>query len=114
MKNFATSTIQVLSSITTRPPEPMIALYFLTWSKSSGTSRCLFYETSAGWSTDLNTLEFTAALETASDIINDGTECGSHRNFDKTGIVYVTGKCECLGSRASFCTDASVPLNTIG
>ena len=89
-------------------------IVFLNLVKIKRNVQILFYETSAGRSTDLNTFEFTAALETASDIINDGTECGSHRNFDKTGIVYVTGKCECLGSRASFCTNASVPLNTIG
>ena len=40
IKNLATSTIQVLSSITTRPPEPMIAPTFFKESKSSGKSRC--------------------------------------------------------------------------
>ena len=40
IKNFATSTMQVFSSITTRPPEPIIALNFLTESKSSGSSKC--------------------------------------------------------------------------
>ena len=38
IKNLATSTIQVFSSITTRPPEPMIASSDLTESKSSGRS----------------------------------------------------------------------------
>ena len=40
MKNRATSTIQVSWLMTTMPPEPMMALYFFTESKSSGTSRC--------------------------------------------------------------------------
>ena len=39
MKNLATSTMQVLSFMTTRPPEPIIAPAFLTESKSSGRSR---------------------------------------------------------------------------
>ena len=39
-QHFATSTMQVLSFMTTRPPEPIIAPAFLTESKSSGSSRC--------------------------------------------------------------------------
>ena len=40
IKNLATSTIQVLLSITTRPPEPIIAPIFFSESKSRLTSRC--------------------------------------------------------------------------
>ena len=40
MKNLATSTIHVCSSITTRPPEPIIAPTFFRESKSSGKSSC--------------------------------------------------------------------------
>ena len=40
MKKRAVSTMQVSSSMTTRPPEPTIAPTFLSESKSSGISRC--------------------------------------------------------------------------
>ena len=40
IKKRATSTIQVSTFITTRPPEPTIAPNFLTESKSSGSSKC--------------------------------------------------------------------------
>ena len=40
MKKRAVSTMQVPSSMTTRPPEPMMAPTFLSESKSSGRSRC--------------------------------------------------------------------------
>ena len=40
MKNRATSTMQVCSSITTMPPEPTMALNFFTESKSRGSSKC--------------------------------------------------------------------------
>ena len=40
IKKRATSTIQVLSSITTRPPEPIIAPIFFKESKSRLTSKC--------------------------------------------------------------------------
>src|SRR4030042_3332887 len=39
-KNFATSTMQLSSSITTIPPEPMIEPTFVGESKSTGRSRC--------------------------------------------------------------------------
>ena len=40
IKNLATSTIHVSSSITTSPPEPIIAPTFFRLSKSRGSSRC--------------------------------------------------------------------------
>ena len=73
----------------------------------------IFDQTSTGWSTDLYALECSAALETAADVVNDMTEAGSHRNFDKTGILDRTGKGECLGSRASLCSDGTEPVSTL-
>ena len=40
MKKRAVSTMQVSSSMTTRPPEPMMAPAFLSESKSMGRSMC--------------------------------------------------------------------------
>ena len=42
MKNLATSTIHVWLSMTTRPPEPIIAPILLRLSKSRGRSKCSF------------------------------------------------------------------------
>ena len=48
MKNRATSTMQVSSSMTTRPPEPIMAPSFFRESKSRGMSRCSSVRQRAG------------------------------------------------------------------
>ncbi len=54
--------MQVSSSMTTRPPEPIIAPAFLSESKSRGRSRCVFRKTAARRAADLYGLEFLAVF----------------------------------------------------
>ena len=51
----------------------------------------LFCQTSAGWAANLYSLKGTAVFQSASDIKDDLTQCCSHRNFNKAGVLDRTG-----------------------
>ena len=70
----------------------------------------LLGQTAAGRPADLNCLEGCAGFQPATDIKDNLTKGCSHRHLDKTGILDAAGQGEGLGSRASFCTDAAIPL----
>ena len=73
----------------------------------------LFRQTSAGRSADLYGFKLRAFFESAADIINDLTQGTSHRHFDQTGIFDCTGQGECFGSRASGCSDRTIPVSSL-
>ena len=70
-------------------------------------------QTSAGRTTDLYTLKCSTTLKTAADIIDDLTERGSHRHFNKACVLNRSCKGECLGTRASLCSDGTEPVGTL-
>ena len=88
MKNRATSTMQVSSSMTTRPPEPIMAPILVRESKSMWRSRCLFGQAAAGGAADLDGLELLSAVDAAADIVKyDLPQRRAHGDLDQTGVA---------------------------
>ena len=61
----------------------------------------------------LSGLELVTAADTAADIEDDFTERRTHGNFDKTGVVDLTGKSEDLGTLRGLGTDLAEPLGAL-
>ena len=61
----------------------------------------------------LSSLELVAAADAAADIEDDFAERRTHGNFDKTGVVDLTGKSEDLGTLRSLGTDLAEPLGAL-
>ena len=61
----------------------------------------------------LSGLELVTAADTAADIKDDFAERRTHRNFDKTGVVDLTGKSEDLSTLRSLGTDLAEPLGAL-
>ena len=69
--------------------------------------------TTAGRSACLSSLKLLAVWNTATDILDDGTKCRTHRNFYKTCIVDLTIDSEYLCTFGLLCTHGSKPFSTI-
>ena len=67
----------------------------------------------AGGAAQLRSLEFLAFGDSAADVVNDGSQRRSHRDFDQSDVVDVTGQGEDLCPLALFRSDAGVPLRTL-
>ena len=61
----------------------------------------------------LSSLKLVAAADAAADIEDDFAERRAHGNFDKTGVVDLTGKSEDLGTLRSLGTDLAEPLGAL-
>ena len=102
IKKRATSTIQVCSSMTTRPPEPIIAPAFFSESKSSGRSRCSLVRQPPEGPPICTALNPAPPRMPAADIENDLAQGSSHRNLDQAGILDIACQGERLGYRGFF------------
>ena len=74
----------------------------------------LFRKAAAGRSARLDGLEFLPVLDTSTDVVDDFTQRGSHRNFDKSYVVDFAGKGEHLGTLGLLGTDGSEPFRSLG
>ncbi len=63
----------------------------------------------AGGSAELGGLEFLAFGDAAADVIDDGPQGRSHRDFHEADVVHVAGQREDLRPLALFGADAGVP-----
>ena len=61
----------------------------------------------------LSGLELVTAADAAADIEDDFAERRAHGNFDKAGVVDLTGKSEDLGTLRSLGTDLAEPLGAL-
>ena len=78
-----------------------------------GNVQMLLCQTAAGGTSDLNRLKGRTGFQAATDIKDNLAKGRSHGNLNQTGILDAAGQREGLGSRASFCTDAAIPLMTL-
>ena len=69
-------------------------------------------ETSAGRSTDLNRFKISAFDATA-DVKNYLSQRRTHRHFDQSGIVYVSGKSKRLRTMVVFRSKSLIPFCAI-
>ena len=67
----------------------------------------------AGGTSCLNGLELLAALDAASDVVDDLAEGRTHRHLDEAHVVDLAGQGEHLGSLGLLGTDGSEPLGTL-
>ena len=74
MKNRATSTMQVSSSMTTMPPEPIMAPILVRESKSMWQVQILFGQAAAGGTADLDGLELLSVGDAAAYVKHDLTQ----------------------------------------
>ena len=73
----------------------------------------LLRQTAARRSADLYGFKLRSFLKSAAYIINNFPQCTSHRHFNQTGIFNRTGQGECFGSRASGCSDRTIPVGSL-
>ncbi len=86
-KNLAKSTMQVVSSTTTMPPEPIMAPAAVRLSKSIGVSRVLGGQAAAGRAAELHGLELAAGQHAAADVEDDFAQRGAHRHLDEAAVL---------------------------
>jgi len=55
-------------------------------------------DTSARRTARLSRLECLAVGDTAADFVNNLTQCSTHRNLNKSRVVYLAAECEYLCS----------------
>ena len=70
-------------------------------------------ETATRRSASLNSLKPAAIFNATTNTINNITQCGSHGNLDKPGVVNVAGQSKHLGTRTFLCTHRAEPFRSI-
>ena len=106
-------TMHVSSSMTTRPPEPMIAPTFLSESKSMRQVHVLLGQAAAGRAADLHGLELFAVLDAAADVVDDLAQRRAHGHLDQAGVVDVAGEGEGLRAGAALGADGLEPVRAL-
>ena len=70
-------------------------------------------DTSAGRTTGLSCLKLLTVRDAATDIFNNRTKGGTHRDFYKTGVLNLTAESEYLGTLTLLGTHGSKPIGTV-
>ena len=70
-------------------------------------------DTSAGGTAGLRCLKLLSVRYTAAYLVNYSVKGNTHRNLNKTGMVYFTAKCEYLGALGFLSTHRSEPIYTV-
>ena len=110
VKYLATSTMQLRSSMTIMPPEPIIEPILVSSSKSTPHVEILLGNAAARRSARLDRLELLAVGNPAADVEDDLPERRSHRNLDEAGVVDLADQGEDLRPLAALGPDGGVPV----
>ena len=105
--------MQVVSSITTMPPDPMIAPVLLIFSKSTGVSMSELGMQPPDGPPICTALNLRLFLMPPPMSIDDGLERGAHGHLDKTDIVQCAGEREHLRALALFGPEAREPVRAV-
>ena len=99
-KNLAKSTMQVVSSTTTMPPEPIMEPAATRLSKSMGSSSSEGGRQPPGGPAQLHGLELAARQHAAADVEDDLAQSGAHGHLDQPAVHHLAGEREDLGALA--------------
>ena len=120
IKNLAAaSTIQLFSSITTIPPEPIMAFTFFKESKSRGRSKCFVVKHPPDGPPICTAFSCSPATDTAANIVNDLAQRRAHRRLDEPGVFDIACESDCLcagelRSAHSIFKNSSAPFKMMG
>ena len=106
-KKRAMSTMQVVSSMTIMPPEPMIAPACIERVVVDRQVEVLRGQAAAGRAAHLHRLEVPVARDAAADVEDDLAQRDAHRHFDEAGVGHLAGQGEDLGALAALGADGA-------
>ena len=114
MKYLATSTMQVSSSMTIMPPEPIIEPASVSSSKSTGRSSMLCGDAAARRSARLHGLELLAVADAAADVVDDLAQraCPSALRRGRCSSILPDQR-EDLRALAALGADAREPVGAV-
>ena len=112
-KYLANSTMQVSSSTTIMPPEPIVAPAAVSESKSTGVFSAEAGQTAAQRAAGLHGLELLAVGDAAADVEDDLAQRDAHRHFDQAGVVDLAGQGEDGGAGRLLGADGLEPLGAL-
>ncbi len=99
-KNRAMSTMQAVSSITTSPPEPIIAPRLGQLLVVNARVAQRRGDAAAGRAADLHGLELAPVADAAADLLDDLADRDAHRHLDQPAAHDLAGEREDLGALA--------------
>ncbi len=106
--------MQVRSSMTIMPPEPIIEPASVSFSKSTGRSSRLSGHTAAGRSAGLHGLEGPVLEDAAADVEDDVPQGRAHGELDQAGILDLADQREGLGALGLVGSHRGEPVAPVG
>ena len=113
MKYLATSTMQLRSSMTIRPPEPMIEPMLREAFVIDRDVQMFGGDTAAARAAGLRRLVGVAVGDAAADVKDDLAQRDAHRHFDQAGRLDGPGQGKDFGPLAFFRADTGKPLGAV-
>ena len=102
------STMQLSSSMTIMPPEPIMEPIAVSVVVLNRNIQLRSGDAAAGGAAGLHGLELLAVGDAAADIVNDVAEGGAHGDFHQTGVVDLAAQGEDLGAGGALAVPMEV------